>query len=156
MNAVLRVVAPEPSLGLALSGMWDSELERNILGAAMIGEPMPSTLEPRHFFPSQHQRIYEAVQSVGGNVAKVNVWLRESSSKFGPPVAKAVELAEMCIEARWALDQGWALDFPKLLELHKRRALLECMTRQALLLRAGEAEHSDVYQALREHFRSSK
>lgn len=154
MNA--RVETPESAFALGQVPPWDAELERNILGAAMLAEPMPAWLAPSHFYPSQHSRIYESVQSVGGNVAHVNAWLRDSAPKWGPPLASARDLAEMAIEARWALDQGWALDFPKLLELHKRRALLECMTRQAVLLRHGEWSHDECYQALREHFRGHK
>jgi hypothetical protein len=152
----LHVVAAEPTLGESLSGLWCDETERSVLGAAMLGEPMPAWLESRHFFPTQHRVIFEAVQSVGGNVARVNAWLRESSPKFGPPVAKSHELAEMCLEAEHARRMGWALDFDKLRELWRVRELMACMTRQAILLRHGQATHADCYQALREHFKSCK
>lgn len=152
----LRLATPEPSLGQSLAGLWDPECERAILGAAMLAEPMPAWLAPSHFFPTQHQRIYEAVQSVGGNVARVNAWLRESSPKFGPQVAKSHELAEMCLEAEHALRMGWALDFERLRELAKRRALLELLTRQTILLRGGEWSHAECYAGLKDYFRSSK
>lgn len=160
MNAPALALVPlveEPaSLGVALSETWDPELERNILGAAMLSWPMPAWLEPRDFFPTQHQRIYEAVLSVGGNVAHVNAWLRDSSSKFGPPVAKSTELAEMCVEAQWALDMGWALDFEALRELRNRRELIESMQRVAIKLRAGELSHEEARGELREHFKEAK
>lgn len=152
----LRLATPEPSLGESLLGLCDVELERNILGAAMLAEPMPRWLEPRHFFPTAHQRIYETVLEVGGNVARVNAWLRESAPKYGPILVKAPELAEMCLEARWALDRGWALDFDRLRELAKRRALLETLTRQAILLRGGDWSHAECYANLKDYFRSSK
>ena len=160
MNApVLRLAIPEPSLGQSLAGLWDPECERAILGAAMLAEPMPAWLAPSHFFPTQHQRIYEAVQSVGGNVARVNAWLRESSSKFGPQVAKSHELAEMCLEAEHALRMGWALDFERLRELAKRRAFVGLAKQLVTRLSATGYEdmsHAECLEALRDHFRSWK
>jgi len=157
MNApVLRL--PEPTLGLTLSGMWDDELERNILGAAMLGEPMPPWLAPTHFFAGQHGCIYEAVQSVGGNVAHVNAWLRESSPKFGPPVARSHELAAMCLEAEHARRMGWSFDFERLRELAKRRALVELFGRLVVQLRAGDdyhgLSHDEAIQAVRVHLKA--
>lgn len=154
MNA--RIQAPAVlSLGESLSNMWDAELERNILGAAMLGEPMPAWLEPRHFFPTQHQRIYEAVQSVGGNVARVNAWLRDSAKATGPLLVRSDELAAMVIEWRHARDFGWALDFEQLRELANRRALVEVMRRVEIELRAEVIGHREARARLSEHFKES-
>ena len=152
MNARISTPAAD-SLGLVLAGMWDLELERNILGAAMLAEPMPAWLEPRHFFPTQHQKIYEAVQSVGGNVAHVNAWLRESAPEFGPLLVKSDELAAMCIEWRHARDFGWALDFAQLRELANQRALVETMRRVEIELRAEAIGHREARARLSDHFK---
>lgn len=154
MNA--RISAPAvTSLGDTLSHLWDPEAERNILGAAMLGEPMPAWLEPRHFFPTQHQRIYEAVQSVGGNVAHVNAWLRESAPEFGPLLVKSDELAAMCIEWRHARDYGWALEFDRLRELANCRALVEVMRRVEIELRAEAIGHREARAKLSDHFKDA-
>lgn len=154
MNA--RIQAPAAlSLGESLSNMWDAELERNILGAAMLGEPMPAWLEARHFFPNVHQRVYEAVQSVGGNVAHVNAWLRDSAPAFGPLLVRSDELAAMCIEWRHARDFGWALDFDQLRELANRRALVEVMRRVEIELRAEAIGHREARARLSDHFREA-
>ena len=156
----LRLATPQPdAFALGQPAPWDNELERHILGAAMLDYPMPRWLTPELFYPSQHQRIYEAVQSVGGNVAHVNAWLRESASKFAPPIAWGHELAEMCLEARWALDQGWQLDFDRLRELAKRRAFVELAARLVIRLRANGVEdmsHAEAIQAVREHLKEWK
>lgn len=152
MNA--RIEAPA-SIALDVPH-WAPEVERNILGAAMLGEPMPTWLASHHFFPTQHQRIYEAVQSVGGNVARVNAWLRDSSSKWGAPVATSSELAAMCLEARHALSMGWALEFDELRELWRQRELVTCMQRVAIRVRAGELSHREARAALSDHFGSCK
>jgi len=159
MTAALRLATPEPSLGESLLGLFDQELERNILGAAMLAEPMPRWLEPRHFFSTAHQRIYETVLEVGGNVAQVNAWLRESAPKYGPILVKAPELAEMCLEAEHARRCGWALDFDRLRELAKRRAFVELAARLTIRLRAEGAEdmsHAEAIQAMREHLKEWK
>ena len=135
---------------------WDAELERNTLGLAMLGRPMPPWLAPEHFFPTQHQRVYEAVQSVGGHVAKVNTWLRESASKWKPPIAWAHELAEMCLEAEHAERMGWAFEFERLRELARQRALLDTLARVAIRLRGGDLSHKEARRLLSEHFEANK
>ncbi len=155
MNARISHPAAD-SLGLVLAGLWDPELERNILGAAMLDEPMPGWLEPRMFFPSQHQRIYEAVQSVGPNPAHVNAWLRELAPPFGPLLVKSDELAAMCLEAKFALDMGWALEFERLRELANRRALVEAMRRVEIELRADVLGHREARARLSDHFQGAK
>jgi hypothetical protein len=151
----LRIVnPPAPSLGLTLSAMWEPELERNALGAAMLGEPMPPWLESRHFFPSQHQAIYEAVKSVGGHVARVNTWLRESAPAYGPIAAGPVELAAMCEEYACARSLGWAFEWAEIRELWRRRALVEACTRVVLKLRDGRLDHGQARGELAEHFKA--
>lgn len=154
MNA--RVEAPESAFALGQVPPWDTELERNILGLAMLGRPMPTWLEPEMFYPSQHQRVYEAVQSVGGHVAKVNAWLRDSATKFAPPIAWAHELAAMCLEAEQADQMGWACDFEQLRELANQRALLETMARVAIRLRHGDLSHREARRVLSDHFGEHK
>ncbi len=156
MTTAARKPLDEQPLGLSLSALWDPELETNALGAAMLGEPMPPWLEPHHFFPTQHQSIYAAVLTVGANPAHVNAWIRESSPPFSPPVAKSTDIAAICIEAKWALRMGWSLQLERIRELWQARRLVECMTRQAILLRNGQATHADCYAALKEHFKVTK
>lgn len=150
MNA--RIQTAPVLLGELLANIWDQELERNALGAAMLGWPMPAWLEPQHFFPTQHQRIYEAVQSVGGNIAHVNAWLRESSLKYGPPVATPVELAKMCLEWEHARDMGWEIDWEALREFARLRALLTEMRRLEIEIRAGNVSHREARKRLSGHF----
>ena len=158
MNAPLLALVPSiqpASLGAELAATWSPEVERNILGSAMLGYSMPKWLEPRHFFPTQHQRIYEAVLSVGGNVARVNAWLRESSSRFGLLV-KSTELAEMCLEAEFSLKMGWALEFDELRELWRKRELLAAMQRVSVKVRAGALSHQEARRELSDHFMECK
>lgn len=154
MNARIQLGAP--SLGLALSELWDPEAERNILGAAMLDYAMPAWLEPQNFFPSQHQAIYDAVRAVGGNVAHVNAWLRESGSVWGPGIVTPAELAKMCDEAVFALDNGWALEFEAVRELARRRSLVECMRRVEIELRADAMTHREARARLSDCFLEAK
>ena len=154
MNA--RLPAPVAPFALGQVPPWCQESERTILGSALLGDPMPKWLQPHHFFPTQHQRIYEAVQTVGGNVAHVNAWLRESAPEYGPLLVKATELAEMCLEWDFARRMGWALEFDLVRELWKQRGLLEQMARVAIQLRAGAIEHEGARLVLREHFKEAR
>lgn len=131
---------------------WDQENERHILGLAMLAYPMPAWIEPQHFFPTQHQRIYEAVLDVGGCLPKVNVWLRESASKWKAPIAGPAELAAMCLEADHAQRMGWAADFERLRELWRQRGLLDTMARVAIRLRHEALTHEEARAELRRHF----
>lgn len=152
MNA--RLKAPRVIERSPVVPPWDAELERHVLGLAMLAYPMPAWLEPRHFFALQHQRIYEAVQDVGGCLPKVNVWLREAAAKWSPAVAGPAELAEMCLEADYAQRMGWAADFERLRELANQRALLESMARVEVRMRHGELSCEEARCELRETFRS--
>ena len=136
MNARIETA----SLGRSLADIWDQELERNALGEAMLGAKMPAWLKPEHFFPTQHRRIYEAVQAVGGNPAKVNAWLRDSAPKYAPQIASAAELAAMCEEAHFAWRMGWEIDFARLRELASQRRLIEAMRRVEIQLRSETLE----------------
>ncbi|HEY6924457.1 MAG TPA: hypothetical protein VI653_13380 [Steroidobacteraceae bacterium] len=167
----LRLATPEPSLGESLLGLCDIELERNILGAAMLAEPMPRWLAPEHFFPSHHKHIYQSVQAVGGNLPLVAAHLREggrlfradwhgydrdrlSHSRLSP-----IDLVEMTQEARWVLDRGWALDFERLRELAKRRAFVSLAKQLITRLSATGYEdmsHAECLEALRDYFKGVK
>lgn len=153
MNA--RIQTAPVLLGELLANIWDQELERNALGAAMLGWPMPDWLEPQHFFPTQHQRIFEAIRSVGGHVMKVNVWLRESASKYGPPVASAAELSKMCDEWCFAQRMGWEIDWDALRELANLRGLVTTMQRTTVEIRNGVISHSEARKRLSAHFQET-
>jgi hypothetical protein len=164
MNArVIPIRAPsdplphDPSLGMALSAMWENHTERVILGAAMLGERVPDWLEPRHFFPTQHQRIFEAVREVGGNVAHVFRWMSLASPKYKPLLVKSTELAAMCYEGDWHVRQGWALvdECEGVRELWKRRQLVEACHRAVVELRGG-GSHAAAYEAMKLHFKDMK
>lgn len=158
--------APLDPFALGQVPPWDPEAERTILGAAMLGEPMPPWLAPSHFFPSQHQRIFETIQSVGGSLPLVAARLREDGRLFRselgldrhskPFMLDSVDLSEMAWEAQWHLSMGWALQFDLLLEMVKRRELMRVLGRCATLLRAGEATHGDCFGMLKEHFKEMK
>jgi len=149
---------PAPSLGLALSDLSDPELERNTLGAAMLGEPMPAWLAPAHFFNAPHARIYATVQAVGGSLPLVAARLREDGFLYTkahgrdrhsrPGMLSSVDLAQMCVEAKFARDYGWASDVELLRELAAQRKLVECMARVAIQLRGGAIRVGEARQAL--------
>ncbi len=147
---------PLDPFALGQPSIWDQETERNALGLAMLGHPMPRWLTPEMFYPSQHIRIYEAVLSVGGHVAKVNTWLRESADKYTPPIAWAHELAAMCLEAEHSERMGWIVDFERLRELARQRALLETLQRVAIRLRGGDLSHKEARKVLADHFQEAK
>lgn len=151
MNA--RIETRRRPLSLAVSAQYDAELERNALGAAMLGESYPRWLKPGHFFATQHGIIFEAVQTVGAGPHRVNEWLRARSGQWSAQVATSVELAEMCLEADHARRMGWAIDWDRLRELAKRRELLAAMRRvevgfehDGMSVREARAELSRVFQ----------
>lgn len=145
----------DPSLGLALASMWEEHTERIVLGAAMLGEPMPKWLRPEMFFAGQHQVIYQACLDVGGNVAKVHEWLRACSRRYKPQVADSVTLAKMCREADWELQQGCQVDCEGIRELWRRRRLLEQCARLVIELRGG-LDHEGAYRVLKAHFKECR
>lgn len=132
---------------------WDSELERNCLGLAMLGAKVPAWLAPEHFFALEHQRIYEAVQAAGRHVAKVNAYLREMHPVL---ITQPTYLAECCLEADHALRMGWQIEWERLRELANQRALLEAMGRVEVRMRAGDLDCEAARLELRETFRSFK
>jgi hypothetical protein len=153
---------PAPSLGRALSDLSDPELERNTLGAAMLGEPMPTWLAPAHFFNAIHARIYATIQAVGGSLPLVAARLREDGFLYTaahgrdrhsrPGMLSSVDLAQMCVEAKFARDYGWASDVELLRELAAQRKLVERMTRVAIQLRGGAIRVGEAKSILQEAF----
>lgn len=146
-----RLSAPRVIERQPVVGPWDPELERNCLGLAMLGGKVPAWLAPEHFYALEHQRIYEAVQAVGGHVAKVNAYLREMHKAL---ISEPKYLAECCLEADHALSMGWAIEWERLRELANQRALLDAMRRVEVRVRAGDATCEEARTELRETFRS--
>lgn len=151
MNA--RIKAPRVVERAPVIPPWDAELERNCLGLALLGGKVPAWLAPEHFFALEHRRIYEAVQAVGGHVAKVNAYLREMNAAT---IVQPTYLAECCLEADHALGMGWAIEWERLRELANQRALLDAMARVEVRMRANSLTCEEARVELREVFRSFK
>lgn len=151
MNA--RLSAPRVIERQPVVGPWDPELERNCLGLAMLGGKVPAWLAPEHFYALEHQRIYEAVQAVGGHVAKVNAYLREMHKAL---VSEPKYLAECCLEADHALSMGWAIEWERLRELWRQREFIAAMHIVEVKLRAGHSTCSEAVAELRETVRRVK
>ncbi len=145
MNARIKVpvVAFIPS---------DFELERDAIGLALLGYPLPDDLQRDDFFASQHRIVFDAIRELGNaaNLATVYAYLRDVKAqpyhqpryerdatglrRSGAPAMSSVELFEMMDAADHAVTMGWAVDFPRLTELRRRRELLAAMRRATVLL----------------------
>lgn len=114
-------------------------------------------LRPEQFYATANQRVMEAMLAVHaerGTVDEVLLanWMRANGTltQVGG-VAYLATLAD-CQPATARPE----LHAAEIVEAWKQRELMSCMTRQAILLRHGQASHADCYAALREHFRSMK
>ncbi len=170
MNARL----PLDPFALGQPALWDPELERNALGLAMLARPMPPWLALEHFQPAVHQTLFRAVLALGKRTSadmlpRVAKLLRSKGKLFDrarhgwrsdrhsfPQLLSAVDLAEMCLEAEHAERMGWLVDFERLRELARQRALFETMQRLAIRLRCGDVSHAEARRALSEHFQEAK
>lgn len=169
MNA--RIPAP---FALGQPGLWDSELERNALGLAMLARPMPPWIAPEHFQPAIHQMLFRAILALGKRTTddmlpRVASLLRNKGKLFAksrhgwrsdrhsfPYLLGAVDLAEMCLEAEHSERMGWQVDFERLRELARQRALLETLQRVAIRLRHGDLSHKEARKVLADHFGEHK
>lgn len=120
----------------------DLELERNVLGLALIGDKaVPSWLEPKHFYGPAHSRIFEAARAAGA-LHLAAAQLRD--------VAKPAELSALVDEAVHAVAMGWEFDWRRLVELAHQRALLTAIERVAIRLRAGDIDFAAAVDELAE------
>lgn len=125
---------------------WDSELERNALGLALVGDSaVPAWLEPRHFYALDHARIFEAARATGA--------LHLAAARLRD-VARSSELSALVDEAVHAVAMGWEFRWERLRELARQRELLETMARVAILLRASEIDHAAAVGLLRDCVRA--
>lgn len=135
----------------------DLQLERETLGVALLGYPLPDWLEPRDFFASHHQLILRAIRDLGASASlpAVASLLREQGWLYTrahgpdrhskPGMLSSVDLAVMLEDANHTLTMGWAVEMERLRELADQRRILEACTRvQILLSHEGTAEAARV------------
>lgn len=135
----------------------DSEgvfLSHCLMHPEQAGE-LVSMLKPEHFYATANQRVFEAYTALWAeqpDAVTVANWMRShgtlQQSGGSPYLATLVD----CTPA----TANPALHAEQIKEAWRQRTLLECMTRQAILLRHGQATHADCYAVLKEHFKSCK
>ena len=132
----------------------DIALEREALGVALLGYPLPHWLNRGDFYCGAHPFIFEAVEALGAgaNLATVNAYLRDvQSGPWDKPVASALELYAMFDEADHAMRMGWAVDFPRLRELALQRRLLEAVRRVEIGFEEGGLNWGEACEMLEAH-----
>jgi replicative DNA helicase len=122
--------------------------------AFVMAEPL---LRPEHFYATCNQRVFEACCALHADGKEpdpvlVANWMRShgtlQQSGGSPYLATLVDCTPATAKP--------ALHAEQIKEAWRQRTLLECMTRQAILLRHGQATHADCYAALKEHFKVTK
>jgi replicative DNA helicase len=159
--AVCPTDEPDPFLGgYVRSNVLDSEgvfLSHCLMHPAQFGLLL-LMVRPEHFYATCNQRVMEGIigacEQGGGDFDVVTVanWMRShgtlTQSGGSPYLATLVD----CTPA----TANPALHAEQIKEAWRQRTLFECMTRQAILLRHGQATHADCYAALKEHFKVTK
>jgi len=143
----------------------DTELERNVLGAALLSEPLPAFLAPEHFFYAHHQLVFRAVLALRKRrtddmLARVGRLLHGKGKLWRPGPGQdrhsrpgqltSFDLVEMTQEYVFAMRQGWAVDFERLRELAELRRLADVCERMAMRLRGGAVAIGEAKAELRE------
>lgn len=151
MNA--RLPAPRGICTAKLFYPCDEPLEREALGVALLGYPLPDWMAPEHFFLAQHRLVFSAVQELGtgASLPSVAALLRDRGELFQKGLhgqdrhasarLSSVDLFGMMNEAQHTMAMGWAVEFEHLRELSDRRRLLEAARRAVVVLEGdGTAE----------------
>jgi hypothetical protein len=160
----------EPLRARPLLPPHDLELEKNALGVALLGYPLPDWLEERDFWAGPHRFIFRHIRELGdkANLPTVAALIRDRQASgeryvvsggelirrdacFLPEVVTSVELYRLMEEANWAMQMGWAVDFERLRELADRRALQEAAERALIVL-----DHGGTAEAARAELRKAE
>jgi replicative DNA helicase len=114
-------------------------------------------LKPEHFYATCNQRVFEAYSwlhvrdDVPDPVLVANRMRQTGTltqSGGSPYLATLIDCTPATVNPTLHAEQ--------IKEAWRQRTLLECMTRQATLLRHGQVDHAGAIAALREHVRSCK
>jgi replicative DNA helicase len=126
----------------------DLQLERDVIGVALLGYPLPPWVSEHEFYAQQHRVVFRAVSELGEKAClpTVAALLRSQGRLYtrshGPDrhsvayrLLNSVELHEMMDSADHTMRMGWPVEFERLRELARQRRLLEAMRRVAIKLR---------------------
>jgi replicative DNA helicase len=114
-----------------------------------------SMLKPEQFYADAHRHVFEAYSALWADqpdVVTVANWMRSRGTLTQSGGSAYLATLIDCTPA----TANPALHAAQIIEAWKQRTLLDCMTRQAILLRHGQATHADCYAALKEHFKVTK
>lgn len=138
---------------------FDPELEREAIGAALLGLPWPPWLTVEHFAAGKHRIAARAVLALGKRAAlhTVHASLREYGSviQFAdsidsqPHKWSSVELVALLEGAQFTRDMGWEVDYERLREMANQRRLLDAMSRVTIKLQHGAVDFEDAVKELK-------
>ncbi len=117
----------------------DDATEREALGHAMTGTPLPPWLTEAHFAAGWNARVFRAIRELEPDCSlpRVAAWIRDEPGAVQTN-AKVQDLALMVTETGFAARQGWAgPDYDRLKELELQRRLLKVITECDAMVRAG-------------------
>jgi hypothetical protein len=159
MNATLTQPLSEPQLDYV---PHDLQLERDAIGVALLGYPLPPWVSEHDFHAQQHRTVFRAVSELGAGAClpTVAALLRSQGRLYtlahGPDrhsvayrLLSSVELHEMMDGADHTMRMGWPVDFDRLRELARQRRLFEAMRRAAIKLRAEACGFAEALDELR-------
>ena len=118
----------------------DDQLEREALGHAMTGTPLPPWLTDAHFAAGWNARVFRAIRELEPDctLPRVAAWIRDEPGATQTN-AKVQDLALMVTEAGFAHRLGWSWpDFERLRELELQRRLLRTCAEVDAMVRAGK------------------
>jgi hypothetical protein len=137
----------------------DFELERDALGVALLGYPLPDWLCRDDFYGPLHRAIFDAARELGSTASlpTIAALLREQGKLLHlapdrwsePGRISSAELFEMMDAADHAMRMGWAVDFPRLVELRRQRELLDAMARARIGLEHGALDWCEASEMLK-------
>lgn len=114
-------------------------------------ESLRSMLEPKHFYATCNQRVYEGLLHIYAGYANTDVvLLKNYMSHAGTlKLAGGSPYLALLIDCTPATATP-AIHAAQIREAWKQRELMACMTRQAILLRNGQVDYAGAIAALRD------
>jgi hypothetical protein len=124
---------------------FNDELERQVLGQAMLLRPLPSWLAPEHFVAGWNATVLRTIRELEPDCSLPRVAARIRAERrnltlelLGGKKSTSEDLMHMAQEAAFAERMGWNVDVEELRELADRRALLATLERVTVTVRRGD------------------
>ena len=159
---------PEDAFALGQTPLWSTDAEGAVLGALLFQSEsaagvdhwtaVSAILRAEHFYSTANQRVYEAIADLRAEGKPADPILvvtsmrnRGTLQQAGGP-AYVLQTLPLTTPAT-AYVELYARD---VLELWRRRVLIEECSRVVIMMRNGHMEHEGAYQALRAHFQETR